>query len=298
MSNFRTVKNTIRKSFSKIKDIVPVPDLIEIQSTSFNDFVQLDYLPEERENVGLEKVLRDIFPVEHDSDLSLECVSYEIGNWACTCGKVTGIENRYKWSCSSCEKTGCSRLDRGSCTSCKKQAAKYIVCTNCLSRVGICLDVTVDECRSRGQTFSLPLKIKIQLVSWDRDQADSKVVRDIKEQNIFFTDLPIMTDVYEEGGRFKVGSLGTFLINGVDRVIVSQLHRSPGVVFSQSKKVKDFRDRPYYLARIIPMRGSWIDFEFDSNDMLYVRIDETTKFLVTTFLQALRYTRDERISLL
>ena len=79
--------------------------------------------------------------------------------------------------------------------------------------------------------------------------------------------MPVMADLYEEHGRFKLGNLGTFLINGVDRVIVSQLHRSPGVVFSQSKKVKDFRGRPYYLARIIPMRGSWLDFEFDSNDI-------------------------------
>jgi DNA-directed RNA polymerase subunit beta len=90
MSHLPTVKGTVRKSFSKIKDIVPVPNLIEIQSASFNDFVQLDYLPEERENIGFEKVLRDIFPIEHDTDLSFEYVSYEIGNWACTCGKVNG----------------------------------------------------------------------------------------------------------------------------------------------------------------------------------------------------------------
>lgn len=298
MSNFRTIKDTIRKSFSKIKNVVPVPNLIEIQSASFNDFVQLDYLPEERENTGLEKVLKDVFPLEHDADLSLEYVSYEIGNWACMCGKLTGIENRYKWRCSSCKKTGCSRLSNDfSCPSCKKNSAKYITCSNCLARVSLQLEMTVEECRSSGQTFSMPLKIKIQLVSWDKDDKGGKVVRDIKEQNIFFADLPIMTNVYEEGGRFKVGNHGTFLINGVDRVIVSQLHRSPGVVFSQSKKVKDYRDRPYYLARIIPMRGSWIDFEFDSNDLLYVRIDKKKKFLATTFLQALGYSRDEIISL-
>ena len=297
MPHLPTVKGTIRKSFSKIKDIVPVPDLIEIQSASFNDFVQLDYLPNERENTGLEKVLQDIFPIEHDADLSLEYVSYEIGNWACTCGKLTGIENRYKWRCSSCKKSGCSRLDnKRSCPSCNKQA-QYETCANCLARVGIRLNQTVEECRASGQTFSMSLKIKVQLVGWDRDEKGNKVIRDIKEQNIFFSDLPIMTDVYQEGDRFKVGSHGTFLINGVDRVIVSQLHRSPGVVFSQSKKVKDFRDRPYYLARIIPMRGSWIDFEFDSNDLLYVRIDKKKKFLVTTFLQALGYSRDEILSL-
>ncbi len=298
MPHLPTVKETIRKSFSKIKDIVPVPNLIEIQSASFNDFVQLDYLPEERENTGFEKVLQDIFPIDHDTDLSLEYVSYEIGNWACTCGKVTGIENRYKWRCSSCKKTGCSRLDETfSCPSCKKGKAEYDACSNCLARVALVLDQSVEECRASGKTFAMPLKIKIQLVGWDLDDAGNKVIRDIKEQNIFFADLPIMTDIYEEGGRFKVGSHGTFLINGVDRVIVSQLHRSPGVVLSQSKKVKDYRDRPYYLARIIPMRGSWIDFEFDSNDILYVRIDKKKKFLATTFLQALGYTRDEILSL-
>ncbi len=106
-----------------------------------------------------------------------------------------------------------------------------------------------------------------------------------------------MADLYEEDGRFKLGNLGTFLINGVDRVIVSQLHRSPGVVFSQSKKGKDYRGRPYYLARIIPMRGSWIDFEFDSSDHLYVRIDKKKKLLVTTFLQAFGVERDHIIPL-
>ena len=113
-----------------------------------------------------------------------------------------------------------------------------------------------------------------------------KLVRDIKEQDIFFADIPVMADLYEEGGRFKLGNLGTFLINGIDRVIVSQLHRSPGVVFSQSKKVKDFRGRPYYLARIIPMRGSWIDFEFDSNDILYVRIDKKKRSYLVNYLFA------------
>ena len=108
--------------------------------------------------------------------------------------------------------------------------------------------------------------------------------------------MPVMADLYEENNQFKLGNLGTFLINGVDRVIVSQLHRSPGVVFSQSKKIKDHRGRPYYLARIIPMRGSWLDFEFDSNDLLYVRIDKKKKILVTTFLQALGFSREELIS--
>ncbi|MFZ5954046.1 MAG: DNA-directed RNA polymerase subunit beta [Candidatus Dependentiae bacterium] len=298
MSKLHVDKNSIRKSFGKIKDIVPVPNLIEIQSTSFNDFVQLDFLPEERKLIGLEKVLRDIFPIDYNDKMSLEYVSYELGQWACACGKLTGIENRYHWSCSSCKKSDCSRLEKDSvCNFCKKNKAKYKTCSNCLSRVIVRLPMTLDECRSSGQTFSMPLKIKIQLISWSADAEGKKVVHDIKEQDIFFADVPVMADLYEEAGRFRLGNLGTFLINGVDRVIVSQLHRSAGVVFSQSKKVKDFRGRPYYVARIIPMRGSWIDFEFDSNDYCYVRIDKKKKLLVTTFLQALGISRDQILSL-
>lgn len=291
-------KSNVRRSFGKIKDIVPVPNLIEIQSKSFNDFVQLDCLPEERQMMGLEKVLKDIFPIDYNDKLSLEYVSYELGHWACTCGKLTSITNRYQWSCSSCKKSGCSRLNEDlSCPHCKKNTARYKVCSNCLARVAVKLPMTLDECRSSGQTFSMPLKIKIQLITWLSDETSGKKqVHDIKEQDIFFADVPVMADLYEKNGRFEVGNLGTFLINGVDRVIVSQLHRSPGAVFSQSKKIKDFRGRPYYVARIIPTQGSWIDFEFDSNDYLYVRIDKKKKLLVTTFLQALGIPRDEIIS--
>lgn len=298
MSNLDMGKGNIRKSFGKIKDIVPVPNLIEIQSSSFNDFVQLDFLPDERKLIGLEKVLKDVFPIEYEDKMSLEYVSYELGTWACTCGKLTGIENRYQWQCSSCKKSACSRLDENlTCTFCKKKNARYKTCSNCLSRVAVKLALSLDECRVSGQTFSMPLKIKIQLISWALDESGKKVVHDIKEQDIFFADIPVMADLYEEKGQFKLGNLGTFLINGVDRVIVSQLHRSPGVVFSQSKKVKDLRGRPFYLARIIPMRGSWLDFEFDSNDHLYVRIDKKKKILVTTFLQALGISRSQIISM-
>ncbi len=296
MSNIRIDRNTVRKSFGKIEDIVPVPNLIEIQSSSFNDFVQLDFLPEERALIGLEKVLRDVFPIEYEDKLSLEYVSYELGYWACACGKLTGIENRYQWQCSSCKKTGCSRLNNYACPSCEQKTARYKTCSNCLARVVIKLGMTLDECRLNGQTFALPLKIKMQLISWTVDESGAKVVHDIKEQDIFFVDLPVMANLYEEQDQFKLGNMGTFLINGIDRVVVSQLHRSPGVIFSQSKKVKDHRGRPYYIARIIPMRGSWIDFEFSNNDLLYVRIDKKKKMLVTTFLQALGFSRDEIIS--
>lgn len=293
MSNLHMSKSNIRRSFGSIKDIVPVPNLIEIQSKSFNDFVQLDYLPEERTLMGLEKVLRDIFPIDYNDKMSLEYVSYELGHWSCTCGKLTGIENRYQWADTASKKSGCSRLEGTPL----EKTARYKTCSNCLSRVGLKMPMNMDECRSSGQTFSMPLKVKIQLISWSMDEQGKKVVHDIKEQNIFFADVPVMGDIYEKDGQYRLGNLGTFLINGVDRVIVSQLHRSPGVVFSQSKKVKDFRGRPYYLARIIPMRGSWVDFEFDSSDYLYVRIDKKKKFPVTVFLQALGVQRDDIISL-
>lgn len=298
MSNMRMDNGVVRKSFGKIKDIVPVPDLIAIQSKSFNDFAQLDCLPVERKLIGLEKVLRDIFPIDYEDKISLEYVSYELGDWSCTCGKLKDIVNRYTWSCSSCKKSDCSRLDSSlGCSFCHKKTARYKTCSNCLSRVTVKMAMDLEECRSSGQTFSMPLKIKIQLISWDIDASGTKIVRDIKEQDIFFADVPVMTDLYEEDNVFKLGINGTFLINGVDRVVVSQLHRSPGVVFTQSKKIKDLRGRPYFVARIIPMRGSWLDFEFDSNDHLYVRIDKKKKLLVTTFLQALGVARNDIIKL-
>ena len=295
MLNLPVSKSNVRKSFGKIKTIVPVPNLIEIQSSSFNTFVQLDCLPEERQIVGLEKVLRDVFPIDYEDKMSLEYVSYELGHWACTCGKLVGIKNRYQWQCSECKSTGCSRLDKNySCVSCKeKNTARYKTCTDCLSRVVVQLPLSLEECRESGQSFTLPLKVKIQLVSWSVDDQGKKTVQDIKEQEIFFADIPVMADLFQENGEYKLGGIGTFLINGVDRVIVSQLHRSPGAVFSHSKKAKDYRGRPYYVARIIPQRGSWIDFEFDSNDHLYVRIDKKKKVLATTFLQALGVERNK-----
>ena len=212
MSNMRLNKGILRRSFGKIKDIVPVPDLIEIQSKSFNDFAQLDCLPSERSVIGLEKVLRDIFPIEYEDKISLVYSSYELGEWECTCGKIKGIEQRYTWSCSSCKKFDCSRLDKKAhCIYCKKDTARYKTCTNCFSRVSIKMPMSLDECRSSGQTFSMPLKIKIQLIAWDVDEKGAKIVRDIKEQDIFFADVPVMADLYEDDGVLRLGDLGTFL---------------------------------------------------------------------------------------
>ena len=150
MSHTYVCKNTLRRSFGKIKDIASVPDLIEIQSRSFNEFAQLDFLPAERKQVGIEKVFRDIFPVTYNDKMTLEFISYELGQWACTCGKVSGIVNRYTWICSACKKSDCSRLDENNtCTFCQKNTARYKTCSNCLSRVTIQLPLAVDECRSQ-----------------------------------------------------------------------------------------------------------------------------------------------------
>jgi len=290
MSQFGRNKGVVRRNFGKIREVVSLPNLIEVQSKSFNNFVQLDYLASERKNIGLEKVLRDTFPIEHNERVSLEYVSYELGEWSCVCGILTGIENRYKWLCSSCKKGGCSRLENSvACSKCKKDAARYITCKVCFSRVNIKMDSTVDDCRYSGKTFSMSLKVRMQLVSWDVDpDTEKKVIRDIKEQDVFFCDLPVMVNLHEDDNdRMHLGSQGTFLINGVDRVVVSQIHRAPGVMFSLSKKTKDYRGQAHHIARIIPSRGSWIDFEFDHNDLLYVRIDKKKKILVTTFLQAM-----------
>ena len=239
MAQVHEGRRPVRRVFGKVKEVVKLPDLIEVQSKSFNDFVQLDCLPSERENIGLEKVLRDVFPVEHNERISLEYVSYEIGDWSCLCGTSTGMESRYGWRCMSCKKTGTSKLkDACVCTECKKESAIYNICKRCSSRVVIKPAATSDECRYSGKTYSLPLKIRMQLITWDiNPDTAEKTVRDIKEQEIFFCDLPVMLDLQEEAdGSFTLGSRGTFLINGVDRVVVSQLHRAPGVVFTLSKR--------------------------------------------------------------
>lgn len=287
MRSCSTIDNfVVRKSFRKNKSVIPVPNLIEVQSDSFNDFAQLDCLSEERKNIGLEKVFRDIFPIECGSRLSLEYVSYELGSWACPCGALTGMVNRYTWKDSVTGETGISRLDSNS------KNKRYIVCSTCHSRVGLSVPFSVQDCRDSEKTYAFPLKVKIQLITWDGEN-ENRVVHDIKEQDVYFADVPVMVDFYQRNGQYKLGNQGTFIINGVDRVVVSQLHKSSGVVFSKSKKIKDLRGRPYYFARIIPMRGSWLDFEFDTSDCLYVRIDKRKKVLVTTFLQALGIPRDE-----
>ena len=131
------------------------------------------------------------------------------------------------------------------------------------------LKYDVEECQERGMTYAVPLKVAIRLVVWNKDpDTGVKTIRDIKEQEVYFGDIPLMTDN------------GTFIINGTERVIVSQLHRSPGAFFHSE-------DKAAFVAQIIPYRGSWVEFEYDAKNLLYVRIDRKRKFLASVFLRAL-----------
>src|SRR5688572_11079883 len=139
------------------------------------------------------------------------------------------------------------------------------------------LKYDINECQERGMTYAVPLKVTIRLVVWNKDpETGAKTIRDIKEQEVYFGDIPLMTDN------------GTFIINGTERVIVSQLHRSPGVFFHSE-------DKTLFIGQIIPYRGSWVEFEYDSKNLLYVRIDRKRKFLGTIFLRALGMKSNEEI---
>ena len=150
-------------------------------------------------------------------------------------------------------------------------------CNNCGDPVGLQLKYDVPECQERGMTYAAPLKVTIRLTVYDKDpETGSKSVRDIKEQEVFFGEIPLMTEN------------GTFIINGTERVIVSQLHRSPGVFFERVPA------QGYFLGKIIPYRGTWVEFEYDNKNLLYVRIDRKRKFYGTVFLRALGLKTDER----
>src|SRR5205085_8389835 len=152
------------------------------------------------------------------------------------------------------------------------------LCTNCGEPVGLKHKHDQQECQERGMSYSVPLKVKIRLTVYDKDpETGALSIRDIKEEEVFFGEIPLMTDN------------GTFIINGTERVIVSQLHRSPGVFFERVAA------QGYFLGKIIPYRGSWVEFEYDNKNILYVRIDRKRKFYGSVFLRALGLKTDEQI---
>jgi DNA-directed RNA polymerase subunit beta len=208
----------VRRDFGKIVSVVEIPNLIEIQQNSYEAFLQKDYAPEDREDMGLQAVFKSVFPIaDYNGNASLEFVSYHFDE------------------------------------------PKY----------------TVEECHDRGMTFAIPLKVTLRLVVYEQDKsARTQTVRDIKEQQVYLGELPLMTDK------------GTFIINGTERVVVSQLQRSAGVFFDDDRGKTLASGKKLYSARIIPYRGSWVEFEFDANDILHVRIDRRRKMLATAFLRA------------
>jgi DNA-directed RNA polymerase subunit beta len=271
-----------RLDFSKIRSAIQIPNLIEVQKKSYQRFLQMDLLPSEREDGGLQSVFTSVFPIQDFRGLSqLDFVDYSIGNWECKCGNLKGLHH-LRATCRNCGasvvtnpyQTGdvlCSK-----CGTFNKNTPTF--CEKCGDPVGMQLKYDVNECQERGMTYAAPLKVTIRLTIYDKDpDTGAKNIRDIKEQEVFFGDIPLMTDN------------GTFVINGTERVIVSQLHRSPGVFYESAN------NRTYFLGKIIPYRGSWVEFEYDTKNILYVRIDRKRKFLGTIFLRALGMKSNEEI---
>ncbi len=271
-----------RMNFAKIHTSIPIPNLIEVQRKSYHRFLQMDVPPAEREDVGLQAVFNSVFPInDFRGTSSLEFVEFSIGNWQCKCGNLKGL-NYLRANCAECGKTIVNSPYNPESGSCKHCGARNEIenprCEFCGSTVELNVKYTVEECQERGMTFAVPLKVTVRLVVWDKDtETEGKSIRDIKEQEVYFGDIPLMTEN------------GTFIINGTERVIVSQLHRSPGVFFESNA------GRTFILAKIIPYRGSWVEFEYDQKNILYVRIDRKRKFLATTFLRALGLNNDSDI---
>jgi DNA-directed RNA polymerase subunit beta len=210
-----------RKSFAKVLPAVEIPYLIEIQRSSYSQFLQADVEPSKRKMMGLQAVFKSVFPIKDTNETaSVEFESYHF------------------------------------------EEPKY----------------TVDECRQRGMSYAAPLRVVIRLVIWDKEV---KSIKDVKEQEVYFGEIPLMT------------ADGTFIINGTERVIVSQLHRSSGVFFDHDKGRNSTTGKVIFSARIIPYRGSWLDFEFDTKDILHVRIDRRRKLHASILLKALGYSESE-----
>ncbi|HWR53620.1 MAG TPA: DNA-directed RNA polymerase subunit beta [Bryobacteraceae bacterium] len=244
----------------------------------------MDLLPSERDDLGLQSVFNSVFPISDFRGLSqLEFVDYSIGNWECKCGNLKGLHHLRSTcrnpSCGATIQTDPYHAGNVLCERCGTFNKNIVTfCNRCGDPVGLQLKYDVPECEERGMTYAAPLKVTIRLTVFDKDaETNQKSVRDIKEQEVFFGEIPLMTEN------------GTFIINGTERVIVSQLHRSPGVFFER------VATQGYYLGKIIPYRGSWVEFEYDTKNLLYVRIDRKRKFYGTVFLRALGIKTDEQI---
>jgi DNA-directed RNA polymerase subunit beta len=271
-----------RLDFAKIQGSIQIPNLIEVQMKSYQRFLQMDLLPSEREDGGLQSVFTSVFPIKDFREMSqLEFVDYSIGNWECKCGNLKGLHH-LRATCRNCGASVVTNPYQTGDVICHKCGTfnknTPTFCNKCGDPVAMQLKYDVNECQERGMTYSAPLRVTIRLTIYDKDpDSGAKTIRDIKEQEVFYGDIPLMTEN------------GTFIINGTERVIVSQLHRSPGVFFESAN------NRTYFLGKIIPYRGSWVEFEYDTKNILYVRIDRKRKFLGSIFLRALGMKSNEEI---
>jgi DNA-directed RNA polymerase subunit beta len=276
------VRERHRLDFAKIQSAIQIPNLIEVQMKSYQRFLQMDLLPSEREDAGLQSVFTSVFPIKDFREMSqLEFVDYAIGNWECKCGNLKGLHH-LRATCRNCGASVVTNPYQTGDVICHKCGTfnknTPTFCNKCGDPVAMQLKYDVNECQERGMTYSAPLKVTIRLTIYDKDpDTGAKTIRDIKEQEVFYGDIPLMTEN------------GTFIINGTERVIVSQLHRSPGVFFESAN------NRSYFLGKIIPYRGSWVEFEYDTKNILYVRIDRKRKFLGSIFLRALGMKSNEDI---
>src|SRR2546422_234079 len=284
MAETKTTTSRERTNFSKIRTAIQIPNLIEVQKNSYERFLQMNMLPEEREDTGLQAVFNSVFPISDFRGVStLEFISYSIGNWECKCGNLKGLHH-LRSTCKSCGATITTNPFQAEptvmCPKCGTTNRNQVTfCNKCGDPVQLNLKYDVSECQERGMTYAAPLKVIIRLTIFDKDpDTGAKTIRDIKEQEVYFGEIPLMTEN------------GTFIINGTERVIVSQLHRSPGVFFESTPS------KSYYLGKIIPYRGSWVEFEYDTaKNILYVRLDRKRKFLASIFLRALGLKSDEEI---
>jgi len=276
-----------RTSFGKIRSFLPLPNLIDVQRKSYEDFLQMDLLPEERQDVGLQAVFKSVFPFsDFRETCALEFVSYRIGEWKSRSGRLEGLQH-LRFSCEHCGATvrvkdpRATRVECGVCG--HPNPNKVTIDEVCGTPVELRLPYSVAECQERGATYSVPLKVTFRLKVFDKENAPTGKgapkewpIRDIKEEEVYFGEIPLMTDN------------GTFVINGTERVIVSQLHRSPGVFFTRE-------GAHTLIGKIIPYRGSWVEFEIDPKGLFGVRIDRKRKFPGTVFLRALGLESDELI---
>jgi len=274
-------QNGHRKDFSRIRATLGIPNLIDVQRKSYERFLQMNLLPEERGNHGLQAVFTGIFPFsDFRETCSLDFVKYSIGDWQCKCGQLKGLEY-LRMTCNNCGAkimTDHPHEETVTCSECgvvnKNRVTKCDICGN---PVDLQLKYSIQDCQERGMTYAVPLKVTFRLFVYDKDpETGTRMMRDAKEEEVYFGDIPLMTDN------------GTFIINGTERVIVSQLHRSPGVFFTKEGPRS-------FLAKIIPYRGSWVEFEYDQKDVVSVRIDRKRKFHGTIFLRALGLESDEDI---